>query len=333
MKNYLTLVMLTCLLLLPVLTSRSYSRTWHVRQDGTGDTPYVDNAVYWAQPGDTVLVGPGHYYQPPIRLGAIHLLSEAGPQSTTLELYSQDTEMDVQVIVIQGISSCSVEGFTIRGARGGFLNSGGGIIIVDSPALIEGNVITDNWCASGGGLCCHGSPAPVVEGNLFYGNGAFAGAAIEIHQCSPTIRNNTIVDNHANDGAGAIYLVGEQSFPVIVNNIIVGNTATTFGAIFGDTPAGITLSCNDVWDNQPSNYDQPLADQTGLNGNISEDPLFCGAAGSRNYQLQATSPCATANVPASCAGVGMGCYSVKCTVGVRRSTWGSVKSLFKEGNK
>jgi hypothetical protein len=306
------------------------SKTWHVRQDGTGDTPSIQYGVLWAQPGDTVFVGAGHYYQPPIHLGSIHLMSEAGPGSTIIELYPQDLEMDVNVIVVEGASDSSISGFTIRGARNGWLSAGGGILITESSGIVGDNIITDNWCASGGGLECYGSPAPVIEGNLFYGKGGFAGAAVMINQCSPTIRNNTIVDNHANDGAGAFYILGNQSFPVIVNNIIVGNTAATFGAFYGDTPANqITLSCNDVWNNLPSNYDTPLTDQTGLNGNISQDPLFCGSAGSRNYYLQANSPCAAGNVPAPCASAGMGCYPVKCRVAVQKKSWGTIKSLFK----
>jgi hypothetical protein len=306
------------------------SRTWHVRQDGTGDTAYLDFAVYSAQTGDTVLVGPGWYTQPPLQLGAIALISEAGPEVTTIELFIMDIEWDVHVLVIADVNDCSVIGFTIRGARNGFLSSGGGIGIMNSSALIKGNVITDNWCASGGGLACYGSPAPVIEDNLFTGNGGIAGAAIKITQCSPTIRNNTIVDNHAGDGAGAIYLVGAQSSPIVVNNIIVHNTAASYGAIYGDAPAGIMFSCNDVWGNLPSDYDQPLSDQTGLNGNISEDPLFCGVAGSGNYYLRTSSPCAAANVPAACSGGGMGCYQVKCDVGVHKESWGSMKSLYKE---
>jgi parallel beta-helix repeat protein len=313
-----------------LVSGSAHSKTWHVRQDGTGDTQYVDVAVLWAQTGDTVLVGPGDYYQSTIWLGAIHLISEAGPQSTSLILYPAVPEQDVHVIVIEGIDSCSVEGFTLAGAGGGVLNSGGGILIGDSPALIRGNIITDNWCASGGGVSCGGSPAPVIEGNLFYGNGAIAGAAIEIYQCSPRVGNNTIVDNHANDGAGAIYLVGAQSFPVIVGNIIVGNGATTFGALYGDTPANqITLRCNDVWGNLPSNYDTPLTDQTGSNGNISQDPLFCGVTGSGNYYLQVNSPCAEGHVPAYCGGSRMGCYPVKCSVAVKKNSWSDMKSLFK----
>jgi parallel beta-helix repeat protein len=332
MKSHLRLSA-ACLTLLALLPGTAYPRTWHVRQDGTGDTAYLDFAVYSAQAGDTVLVGPGRYLQHPLYMGAIHLISEAGPEVTTIELLISDLEWDVHVIVIGNVGECSVQGFTIRGARNGWLSSGGGIDIIEASALIKGNIITDNWCASGGGLACAGSPSPVIEDNLFYGNGAFAGAAIHISQCSPIVRNNTIVDNHANDGAGAIYLVGAQSFPVIVNNIIVGNTAAEYGAIFGDTPAGLTFSCNDMYGNVPRNYDEPLSDQTGLNGNISQDPMFCGVAGTNNYYLQASSPCAEANVPADCAGVRMGCYPVRCTVGARKESWGTIRSLFKDGKR
>jgi hypothetical protein len=328
MSRYLRLITAFMIVLL-LSTVPCYCKTWYVRQDGTGDTAYLDLAVFWAQAGDTVLVGPGWYLQPTLELGAIHLISEAGPEATTIELWVMDIERDVHVIVIGDVNECSVVGFTVRGARNGWLSSGGGFDIISSAALIKGNIIMDNWCASGGGLSCYGFPSPVIEENLFFGNGAFAGAAIEIDQCAPIIRNNTIVDN-TSGGSSAIYLIGAQSSPVIVNDIIVGNTASDTGAIFGDMPAAITFNCNDVWGNLPSNYDTPLPDQTGLNGNISSDPLFCGVSGSGNYYLQASSPCAPGNVPAFCGGIGMGRYSVKCTVGVEKSTWGDMKSLFKK---
>jgi parallel beta-helix repeat protein len=311
----------------------SYCRTWHVRQDGTGDTPFIQSAIDAAQPGDTVLVGPGHYLQPMIEMGDVHLISEAGPGSTIIELLRVDLERDVHVIVIGWATNCSVIGFTIRGAMGGMLDSGGGIMCLESSALIKNNIITDNWCSTGGGIACLGTPSPTVENNLMNGNGAFAGAAIVISDSSPIIRNNTVVDNHAGDSSGGLHIFGD-SYPLIENNIIVGNTAETYGAIHTYTPAEqITFRCNDVWGNSPRNYDGTLTDQTGVNGNISEDPLFCGAAGSRNYYLQVSSPCAPGNVPASCGGVGMGRYPVKCAVGVEKESWGRVKSLFKERGK
>ena len=313
-----------------LLSSSAYSKTWHVRQDGTGDTEYIELAIYWAQPGDTVLVGQGHYYRPPIQLGPIHLISEAGPESTILELAPQDVEQDVHVVVIDGISDGSVIGFTIKGGVNGWLSSGGGIDCINSHVLIRDNVITANWCASGGGIACYGSPAPLIEDNLFCGNGAFGGAAITINDCSPTIQGNTIVDNHASDAAGAIYITGDQSYPVVSHNIIAGNGAATMNAIYSDTPASqISLSCNDAWGNTPSNYGGTLTNQTGSSGNVSADPLFCGVAGSGNYYLQASSPCAEGHVPAYCSGARMGCFPVKCTVAVKKNSWSDIKSLFK----
>jgi hypothetical protein len=96
------------MIVLLLSTVPSYCKTWHVRQDGTGDTPYVRVAVYWAQLGDTVLVGPGNYYQRTIELGPIHLISESGPESSILELSTIDPEEDVHVIYIEGVSECSV---------------------------------------------------------------------------------------------------------------------------------------------------------------------------------------------------------------------------------
>jgi len=67
-----------------------------------------------------------------------------------------------------------------------------------------------------------------------------------------------------------------------------------------------------------------------MNGNISVDPLFCGIAASRNYFLRAESPCSESNVAAYCSGVRMGRFPANCTVGVRESSWGSIKSIYRD---
>jgi hypothetical protein len=314
----------------------SYSRTWHVKQDGTGDATTIDGGFYYTSPGDTILVGPGTYCQPPIRLEQVHLISEQGPEVTILQLCPYAME-DVQVIIIEDVPGpCSVIGFTIAGARNGYLNAGGGIRCARSGAIIKGNIIMDNWCSSGGGLACDGSPAPIVENNLFHMNGAVAGAAIEIYDCSPIIISNTVTNNWASDGAGAIVIFGNNSYPVISNNVIVDNQCNSDakGAIDCFTPAEqVAFSCNDVWGNHPSNYDGTMSDQTGLNGNISLDPLFCGILRSGNYYLQEGSPCEEGNGPAACGESRMGCYQVKCTVGIEHESWGKIKGLYEGGGR
>lgn len=312
--------LITCL-----LAGTANTRTWRVRQDGTGDTIYLAYALYYAEDGDTILVGPGLYKQPTINLGAVHLISEAGPESSILELLPIIAEVDVHVILIDKISSCSVIGFTIRGATGGWLSLGGGIDCINSSAIIKNNVITDNWCASGGGIACYGSPAIIIENNLICGNSAFSGGGILIDHCSPTIRGNTIVDNYASVLGGGIYMVGISSYPAISNNIISNNGGYASGGIMSSVPSSqVTFTCNDVWNNTPSNYCDSLTDQTGMNGNISSDPQFCGVPGSGNFYLQGSSPCA-----APCGEAIIGCCGVKCTVAVKNKSWGEIKSLFK----
>jgi hypothetical protein len=48
-------------LLVLVLAPASWATTWHVAKDGSGDFTVIQDAVDAAEPGDTILVGPGHY--------------------------------------------------------------------------------------------------------------------------------------------------------------------------------------------------------------------------------------------------------------------------------
>jgi hypothetical protein len=50
------------------------------------------------------------------------------------------------------------------------------------------------------------------------------------------------------------------------------------------------VSCTDIYGNAGGDWVGNLAGQLGVNGNISEDPLFCDAANG-NLQLDFSSPC------------------------------------------
>jgi hypothetical protein len=95
------------------------------------------------------------------------------------------------------------------------------------------------------------------------------------------------------------------------------------GYISGDAA---TITCCDVYGNAGGNYDGVIIpDQTGSNGNISEDPLFCSAP-NLDYSIDAQSPCAAANN--GCA-IRMGMYDIGCDSPVERASWGSIKALFR----
>jgi hypothetical protein len=81
-----------------------------------------------------------------------------------------------------------------------------------------------------------------------------------------------------------------NSSPEIYSNLI----ANCFGGIAcvrGSAPA---FSCNNVFNAETRLYGGDCSDQTGVNGNISADPMFCAPA---SYELDPDSPCAPGNHP------------------------------------
>lgn len=130
----------------------------------------------------------------------------------------------------------------------------------------------------------------------------------------------TIINNISFEyDGGQIAVFGETSYPVISNNIISRNVISFGGGsgIFCNSdcpPEHLTVHCNDLWNNAPPGNYAGIPDLTGIDGNISTDPLFCDAIGSGNYYLQAASPCAAQNAPGSCDNERMGCCPVGCEV-------------------
>jgi hypothetical protein len=83
----------------------------------------------------------------------------------------------------------------------------------------------------------------------------------------------------------------------------------------GSGPAPV-IECNDVFGNSLGNYSPEIGDQTGINGNVSADPIFCGVINDPTFAftLEASSPCLPAG---NDCGVVMGAYGEGCdAVGV-----------------
>ena len=88
----------------------AFSRTWYVRNDGTGDTPTIQAAVNSASSGDTVLVGPGTYSSAnewPVIIenkNGLTVVSESGPGATQL----------INGMLLNHADSTNVIGFTLE---------------------------------------------------------------------------------------------------------------------------------------------------------------------------------------------------------------------------
>ncbi|MBU1702042.1 MAG: T9SS type A sorting domain-containing protein [Candidatus Eisenbacteria bacterium] len=103
------------------------------------------------------------------------------------------------------------------------------------------------------------------------------------------LRGNTVVDC---SGDGVRWSSSSERITEISCNIIVGNGSGVTVTAGADIDL---LSCNDVWNNLGGNW-FGIINPTGVDGNISVDPLFCGPH-LADYTLGAASPCLPGNHP------------------------------------
>ncbi len=182
-----------------------------------------------------------------------------------------------------------------------------------APTTIENNRLEwVRWY----GIELDGAHGSIVRANTFVTNDV----ALAIYwSLGVTVEHNTI------DGLGSagIYLAPGPD-PVIRNNII---TRVTTGIVCLPGTAAV-LECNDVFSFE-SPY-QSCPDQTGINGNISRDPQYCGIDDSGNYFLQSDSPCAPGNHPDGYNCGLIGAFPANCgKVDAEKKSWGTIKSLYK----
>ena len=96
--------------------------------------------------------------------------------------------------------------------------------------------------------------------------------------------------------------------------------------IYGMDESEPTLACCNVYGNAGGGYGGTVPNQTGMLGNIAEDPLFCGMP-LGDLAIDAASPCAPGG---SECGMLMGARGVGCGgVAVERTSWGAIKGMYR----
>jgi len=127
---------------------------------------------------------------------------------------------------------------------------------------------------------------------------------------------------------GTVYSSTAASGSSITNTIIafsMSGAAVVCGV--GDSPE---LVCCDLYGNADGDWEGCVESQYGMHGNIREDPLFCDPENG-DFTLDCNSPCATENSP-ECAQIGA--WPVGCgPTPVMDTTWGAIKSLFRDAGK
>jgi len=191
----------------------------------------------------------------------------------------------------------------------------------------------------GGALSCYYSSS-VIENCSFAGNVADnGGGAAQFYHSSSTMTACELYDNSAGVFGGAIN--GTQlSSITLANCTLSGNSATYGGGVHGrddavytfqqtiitfgtqgkavecDQGATASLTCCDVHGNAGGDWVDCIADQYGIDGNISED-LECG------------SPCAPFSSPNTECDL-IGAWPVGCGgTHADRASWSSLKALYR----
>ena len=254
-----------------------YGRIISVDDDAPADFSTIQAAINAASNGDIVLVSDGTY----TGLGnrdidfngkAITVRSEFGPEGCII-----DCEKAGQGFYFHsGENAESVlDGFTIID---GYVEtgSGGAILLSDSSGTITNCVFESNFARQGGAIACENSSATITN-CVFRSNSAgiqsmhseeagLGGAIYCIGEySSPAINSNIFVGNTADGYMNTFPPVGSfaiggngsaiacaGSSAIISNNLIAGNTCTSYGSIhcgFGD----VTIINNTIVNNHTKN--------------------------------------------------------------------------------
>ncbi len=309
--------------------------TWHVYPDGSGDAPDIASAVAGALDGDYILIFPGVYHEHDIVIGKeLAIRGVGGPLGTVIDAGSYGRCF----ILDSPRGTVRLEGITLTGglARGAGIDGYGGAVLCDhTDAVISDCRINDSGARCGGGIGVFYA-APSITGCIFSHNEAsenggglhFDHADITLERClvvwntargdgggvhcnssSPRIDRCTISHNGAAGSGGGVY-AGFGSEPRVTASIISFSVHGE-GVYCYPSHADVVLHCCNLFGNERGDYGGAIFNQTGRNGNISLDPVFCDP-GEMEFGIGNTSPCRPG--PNEC-GVLIGAEGVHCLSG------------------
>jgi hypothetical protein len=221
-RNYTSKIALFVVMLTGIHSA--FASTIHV----PADQPTIQAAIDAAVNGDIVLVSAGTYVENINFKGkAITVRSQSGPSTTIIDGGAKNSV----VIFASGETRASVlKGFTLT--RGN-AQSGGGILVSSSPTIV-GNIIRNNHaCSFGGGIAVSFS-SPLIRANWIVANseasncsGGGGGGISVVGSASAEIVGNRILNNSFGVGGGIeLFYAGT---PLLLNNVIKGNSAVTQG--------------------------------------------------------------------------------------------------------
>ncbi|MFH1502168.1 MAG: right-handed parallel beta-helix repeat-containing protein, partial [Candidatus Eisenbacteria bacterium] len=234
-------------------------------------------------------------------------------------------EIDGGSPMFEGCDFDSNEGYDSAGA---VVTRNGAVVVFDG-CRFSGNQAS-GLSAVGGALSCYtSSDVTFYQCSISYNETPGGGAAIYAHSSSIAMNECTLVQNIAGMNGGALsaiditltvsdctiarneapnasgLLLGNASSALVENSIIAFGVSGEAVDCYGGATAD--LNCCDVYGNDGGDYSDGIVGQNGVDGNISEDPLFCTGGEGYEYTIQACSPCADGGGCGPMGALGVGC--------------------------
>ena len=282
-----------------VAASADVLRVW---PDGSGDYPTIQLAVNAANDGDMILLGDGVFR------GSGNWDVEVADKSITVGSESGDPTRTV--------IDCEDGG---NGHRAWFVMWNSEPVVFEGIGVIHGDV--GEYCG-GAAAVSHGTVT--FRNCVFAGNRALYGGAIVAQSiCLVSIVSCTFYDNEAtaSSGGGSALAMDDMGWAYLDNSIVAYGRA---GRAFESLGGSIDLECCDIYGNAGGDYVGPITGQLGVNGNISEDPLFCDPV-NLNLRIHSDSPCAPDGDCGLIGALPIGCGPTLVETG----TWGAIKALYR----
>lgn len=201
---------------------------------------------------------------------------------------------------------------------GGALNTCGAVLEV------SGCVFRNNSAVTMGGAVYSDTPfgSRVFSNCLFTGNDAPTGAAVMVEYGGPVDFVNCTFHANGSPGTATIALDDANDTINMSRCIVSGSLGSDFLCIDGGV---LNLTCTNSWGNAEGDWVGCAADDLGVDGNFSADPLYCDVL-AEDFTLHSTSPCAPAG---NGCGELIGAFPVACgTVATESTSWSAVKSLY-----
>jgi len=311
----------------------------------SGTYPTIASGLEAAGPDDVVELAAGTYDEYNLQV----------PSGVTI----RGATGDPRDVVINGLAhwviafnTCSgnsrMEDLTVAGGAAAY--SGSGVNFYNANTVVENCIIRENSCSDyGAGVYAGGAASDIefrdcqfidnatttLDGAAYFGQGVGnvrffgcvfegntagrSGGGVVINGGVGELHSCTFIGNSAPQQASALSVAYGS---VTMDHCLVTENFLADQNVLYYVDATITLTCCDLYNNSGEAWHLQIADQFGVDGNISEDPQFCTDP-NKHLQLESDSPCG------DCDGVPIGAFGAGCDdTAAESSTWSHVKAIY-----